>query len=352
MEETKSRAVLIDALKIAGAQLIVLHHLAFYGPMSDIAYPLAPGLIDWLSNQARMAVQLFLVVGGFLAARSLASRSKVLAEHPLDLALRRYYRLALPLIAALGFAILSSGVARVLLPHESTPATPSLPQFLAHLLLLQNLLGFEALSAGIWYISIDFQLYVLLVGLLWLFQSRAPAAVGLLAVASLFYFNRIPVWDDWALYFFAAHAMGALAYWASKREKPLPLFVFMATVVVLALTLDFRPRIAIALSTAILLGLAYQRIRVPAAWAHRLNFLGDISYSVFLIHYPVCLLLNAIFGSVFPRDPAANAFGLLIAWSFSLLSGALFHRYIEKPSGLWLARKVSDRLAARTGTAG
>ncbi|MCC6658963.1 MAG: acyltransferase, partial [Rhodocyclaceae bacterium] len=196
------------------------------------------------------------------------------------------------------------------------------------------------------YISIDFQLYVLLVGLLWLFQSRAPAAVGLLAVASLFYFNRMPVWDDWALYFFAAYAMGALAYWASKRENPLPLLVFMATVVVPALTLDFRPRIAVALATAILLGLAYQRIRLPAAWTLRLNFLGDISYSVFLIHYPVCLLLNAIFGSVFPGDPAANAFGLFLAWGLSLMAGALFHRYVEAPAGRWLGCRAKRASAS------
>ncbi|MEY4755596.1 MAG: hypothetical protein RJA34_494, partial [Pseudomonadota bacterium] len=29
------RLALIDALKAIGAQFIVLHHLAFYGPMSD-----------------------------------------------------------------------------------------------------------------------------------------------------------------------------------------------------------------------------------------------------------------------------------------------------------------------------
>ena len=52
------------------AQLIVLHHLAFYGPMSDRVRPYAPLLIGWLDAHARLAVQVFLVIGGFLAARS------------------------------------------------------------------------------------------------------------------------------------------------------------------------------------------------------------------------------------------------------------------------------------------
>jgi hypothetical protein len=36
-----SRLAFIDALKAVACQLIVLHHLAFYGPMSDHAYSLA-----------------------------------------------------------------------------------------------------------------------------------------------------------------------------------------------------------------------------------------------------------------------------------------------------------------------
>ena len=59
-----SRLPFIDALKAVAVQLIVLHHLAFYGPMSDHAYALIPDLISWLSQHARAVVQVFLVIGG------------------------------------------------------------------------------------------------------------------------------------------------------------------------------------------------------------------------------------------------------------------------------------------------
>ncbi|HSV53424.1 MAG TPA: acyltransferase, partial [Burkholderiaceae bacterium] len=55
------RLPLIDALKAVACVMIVWHHLAFYGPMSDIAQPLAPRLISWLYDYGRMAVQVFLV---------------------------------------------------------------------------------------------------------------------------------------------------------------------------------------------------------------------------------------------------------------------------------------------------
>lgn len=337
MQQHCTRLPLIDALKAIAAQLIVLHHLAFYGPMSDTAYGLAPALFDWLYENGRLAVQVFLVVGGFLAARSLASRPAPPVEQPLLLIWRRYCRLAIPLMAALVLAVACAAAARALLPLPSTPAAPSLPQLLAHLLLLQDLLGYETLSAGLWYVAIDFQLYALMVALVWLFRQRAVLAVAALATACLFHFNRIAAWDAWALYFFGAYALGALAWWASERKRALPALALMTAVGALALMLDFRSRIAVALITAVLLGLTFWR--VPPLSPRPLSFLADISYSVFLVHYPVCLVVNAAFGRAFPADPAANALGLLLAWGLSLLAGVLFHRHVEKPAGIWLGRR-------------
>ena len=82
--------VLINCLKAGAAQLIVLHHLAFYGPMSDQALPLMPALIEWLDKHGRLAVQVFLVIGGFLAAKSLSPHGQVTSVNPLKTVLRRY----------------------------------------------------------------------------------------------------------------------------------------------------------------------------------------------------------------------------------------------------------------------
>lgn len=76
------RLPFIDALKALASQLIVLHHLAFYGPMSDYARSLAPETMSWFYSNARIAVQVFLVVGGFLAAQSL-TRNGIFGDKPL-----------------------------------------------------------------------------------------------------------------------------------------------------------------------------------------------------------------------------------------------------------------------------
>ncbi|MDX9945178.1 MAG: acyltransferase, partial [Azonexus sp.] len=76
---------LIDALRALASQLVLVHHLAFYGPLATALAVEFSDLSQWLIDYARMAVQIFLVVGGFLAARSLAPQGVLLARQPFAL---------------------------------------------------------------------------------------------------------------------------------------------------------------------------------------------------------------------------------------------------------------------------
>ncbi len=289
MTGATSRLAFVDALKALASQLIVLHHLAFYGPMSDHAYSLAPTVISWLSQDARMAVQAFLVIGGFLAARGIAPFGALLSSQPLMLLLKRYLKLVAPLLVAVLIAIACAAIARTLMTHDSVPGWPTLPQVLAHALLLQGLLGYEGLSAGVWYIAIDFQLFALLVGVLWLARvlGRRDAAVAVagallvttLALSSLYYFNRDGDWDNWGVYFFGAYALGIASYWATNQRRTLGWLLPMLGLVITALLLDYRPRIAVALLVALMLAFA-ARCGLLEYWpkSRLIAYLGQISY--------------------------------------------------------------------------
>lgn len=346
MHVVASRLVFIDALRAFASQLIVLHHLAFYGPMSDAAHELAPALISWLSRDARIAVQVFLVIGGFLAARILAPGGKLIARNLFTVLKTRYLKLALPYCVALLFSIVGADIAVALMTHDSIPSAPTVQQLVAHTLLLQNILGYDALSAGVWYIAIDFQLFALLLGALWL--ARAIGAtingtrilsllfVSLLALASLFYFNRDASWDNWAMYFFGSYALGALTYWAADRKVSANWLMLIAGVTMVALLVDFRSRIAIALLVALALGFVHrQALRADRPRALVVAYLGQISYSIFLVSFPVCLIVNALFSHFAVHDPTANALGMCIAWAASTAAGALFYHAVESRTHYW-----------------
>ncbi|QOL50620.1 acyltransferase family protein [Massilia litorea] len=337
---------LINLLKAVAAQLIVLHHLAFYGPMADRARPLMPDLFDWLAGDARIAVQIFLVIGGFLAAKSLSPQGLGTQRNPLGTMWRRYVKLAPPFIVATLLAALASAIASAWMTHESISSAPSVTQLAAHVLLLHSVLGYESLSAGAWYVAIDFQLYAGAALLLWLCGRLsgglhrpwlAPVMMTVVVVSSLFYFNRDADWDVWAPYFFGSYGLGMLAWWAGdparKPRTVVVLFLMMVVPTLAALTLDFRSRIAVALSVAcVLMLLGRVRVRSSTGWSLA-NWLGKNSYSIFLVHFPVCLVVNAAFTRFVPVDVAWQAVGTLIAWAASLAGGAAFFRWVEAPLG-------------------
>jgi peptidoglycan/LPS O-acetylase OafA/YrhL len=352
---------LVNLLKAVSAQLIVLHHLAFYGPMADHVRPLMPELIDWLNVDARVAVQVFLVVSGFLAAKSLSPGGLPGAAQPLHAVWRRYAKLAPPFLAATLLAVGANALAGAWMAHGSISAPPGFGQLGAHALLLHSVLGYESLSAGAWYVAIDFQLYAAMMLLLWLSGLLAggrplrwllPLLVLACVCASLMHFNLDSGWDNWAPYFFGSYGLGVLAWWASDaKRRPLAVALLLAMLLLptlASLVLDFRVRIAVALAVACAL-FAFGRAKV-AAGAGRpwplVHALAQTSYSVFLIHFPVCLVVNAAFSRFAPAAPYWQAAGMAVAWGASVAAGAAFHRWVEVPLGhavTLAARRVGAR---------
>ena len=375
------RQPLIDALKVVASQLIVLHHLAFYGPMADHAQPLVPALFDWLGDHARIAVQVFLVLGGYLAIQRIAPLGRPAPWTDLGRRLvDRYLRLMLPLALALVIAVAAAALARRWMAHDSVPDAPQALQVLAHLLLAQDLLGLEALSAGVWYVAIDFQLYAGLAAAMalvaatqrWLRGPRlgfhavgadtdrasgaAPWVLTAMVTASAIYFNRQPDWDVAAPYFMAAHGLGALAAWAGAVPRAAPAWWAAVASVAVALAIDPRDRLALALVVA--LGLwawqAVRRGRSPStlnrdgaggwkAGAQALSArLARSSYAMFLVHFPVLLVVNAWFSAHVPARPWPQLGGVVLAWGASIAAGEVFHRLAERPLAAWLSRWRAD----------
>lgn len=343
------RVPLIDTIKAVAAQLIVLHHLAWFGPMSDVAATASPLLgagQSWLAEFGRYAVAAFFAAGGYLAAQTLSPHGLPSDKSPWHMIIQRYLRLVGPYAVALLLAIVSASIARQLMVHDSIGAVPDLWQFFAHLFLLHDLLDFEALSAGVWYIAIDFQLYALLVALMWVAARLnrrlasadfvGPLLIAVVALASLFFFNQRDAWDATALYFFGAYALGVGSSWAVQSARPYRFLLLLALIGMTALWFDFRPRIAVALAVALTLGLAHLHLRTSMSGNKVMASLGRMSYSLFLVHFPVCLIVNAVFHQLAPHDPYLNALGFLLAWGASNLAALLFYRHVElRLSALW-----------------
>ncbi|MGM9482522.1 acyltransferase family protein [Roseateles sp. NT4] len=356
MSNPSRRLPHIDVLKAVAAQIIVLHHLVSYGPIARAAHAALPLLASAMHQYGRMAVQIFLVVGGYLSARGLSPRGQALQAGVPELLWRRYLRLVLPFLAALALTLGISGLIASSWP-ELVPTDISLGQLLAHALLLHDVLGYEALTVGAWYVAIDLQLFALLVGLMWLARrgwrhpSRlvvGPLLVAVLALASAWVFNRQPDLDAYGLYFFAAYGLGALVHWLGLwRHRRAGLWL-LAVAILASLMLDWRDRLALALATALWLSWAQARHArgvplLPAAWAEAFARAATPSYALFLLHFPVLLLGNALLAHLPGATPEAGVVLLVGTWLLANGLALPFHRWVEAPAArfdplAWLPR--------------
>lgn len=346
----------IDLLKAVAAQVIVLHHLVSYGPIARTAHEALPQLAGLMHEYGRMAVQVFLVVAGYLGARGLSPRGGALQAGVPRLLWRRYLRLVLPFLAALALTLGVCGLIASSWP-EMVPADIGVGQLLSHALLLHDVLGYEALTAGAWYVAIDLQLFALLVGLLWLARRgwrhpgrlvAGPLLVAGVALASAFAFNRDAALDPYALYFFAAYGLGALVHWLGLWRHGRAGLALLALAIGAALLLDWRDRLALALATALWLAWAEARrtagrAALPESWAPALAAWATPSYALFLLHFPVLLLTNALLANVAGPTPALGLLLLVVTWALANWLALPFHRWIEAPAArfdplAWLPR--------------
>jgi peptidoglycan/LPS O-acetylase OafA/YrhL len=343
-------------LKVLAAQFIVLHHFSFYGPVSEALHTAWPELMGMLYTHGRIAVQIFFVVGGYLAARSLSSATGAWLA-PGEAIFRRYFRLLVPYLFALFIVVLCMSWVRPWLSADLAAPFPDGWQWLAHMAMAQSIGGVESLSAGVWYVAMDFQLFALLTLLLWLCGGgqtrRVQTTVALLCAASLLFFNRQTELDAWAVYFFGAYGLGALAWWA-RRTGPsstptAPALYARALLAgtlalgLLALAVDFRSRIALAIGVAVVLAL-WGSVAAHPQTSQRttlrvMEVLSLQSYALFLVHFPVLLLVNAAytrFGFTPETASATSALCWGIAgWAASLWAANLFYRWIESPQARW-----------------
>lgn len=282
----------------------------------------------------------------------------------------------------------------------------------AHVLYVQNILDweplrkflgvterYENLSAGFWTLCIEVQFYLLYVVGLGVAQHiarrlsrHAPAQstphrestlvllalFAPLAVLSLFLWNLDSTTDMWIIHFFCMFFLGCAAWWALDGRIPAWAFWLYVGLLVVRLSLDAREaygeelvgggtvaeglRVAagstIELKVALVAGIAVYLLG-RAGWLETalnyrwLQYLGRISYSLYLIHFPISHIVTTlgyehmkINGTL---SPAGATGWLAAALVVSLVSAHLLYTVVEAPSVRLAARFKRVEAAQPTG---
>lgn len=334
------------ALRAFAALLIVWHHFAQYPPLALWASPWLGEWLSFLEHHAR-GTQVFFVIGGYAAALTMAHRNWQGAAFGYYL-VERYCRLGLPYLLTLLLVLPVLVLARGWLPDEVLGGTVTLAQWVAHLFFLQDILGYDALSAGLWFVCINLQFSLLYALALTLrdtaggfIRCLGTLATWGLALASLFHFNLDPSWDVWVIFFFPYFFLGILLHHALRGSRADRLaFAVYLLLLVLAVSYAWRWRLVIAMVVALALLLA-ERSGLARSWprAPWLLRLGEWSFSLFLLHFPVLLLVSTLWTMAGWTSPLAASAGLFLAFAASVAAAAGFYRWVEQPAAE-LARRI------------
>lgn len=334
------RFTFVDALRGVAASTVVLFHAVEGGHITELFQTMPPFLQVFLRH-GDVGVAIFFVLSGFVIAHSLRAEEFSLAG-ALQFMLKRSIRLDPPYWAAIVLAILFSILASKVVSNRQAEAF-SVPQIASHLFYLQGLLGFKQVNPVFWTLCLEIQfysIYALLLLTRYRFVIVAAFLVSLLwptglggAAPGVF----VEFWYAFLL------GVGANSAWRSPVTRPW----FLAYVTVIAIASIYSSSVfaMVCCATAVsLLSVAVAgQLAVLLNWRW-LQFLGTISYSLYLIHNPVT---GATFRAGYlmtGRTVYTEAFWWSASLVVCLCAASLFWFFIEKPSAQ-LAKQIGERLS-------
>lgn len=348
----------IDGLRGLASVMVAISHLAH---AAAVKHPgILGGRVEELAELGRYGVQIFFVLSGFVIAHSVMAGAHSFSYLG-RFAGRRFVRLDLPYWSVIAFELallwLSGKVMVEYMRH-----LPPLPDILSHAVYLQGFLGYEHILPVFWTLCYEVQFYLVFVLSLVLLEklreagvsataARKVAAVALgvsFCVSLAIYLGRLPHFhqalfvDRWFQFAFGVMTYLFCRGLCDRRW----ILVAVATCVVAGVSLGVNAyRITSTLLTAAT-GLAIVA-SLRARWWNALlvgptmQFLGRISYSLYLLHLCVgwrtVVVVRELIGESYSTIHAYAAFA--IGMAASIAAASVMYMLIERPS-ITLARRI------------
>ncbi|WP_028967355.1 acyltransferase family protein [Sphingomonas phyllosphaerae] len=348
-----TRFELLQVLRGLAALWVVLFHVWTLQSIRTLYEAMPSPLREIVFDDGRGGVAVFFVLSGFVIAHSLWGK-QVDGRYAGTFAIRRSLRLDPAYWASIPIGL--AAAAAVAMAHGEPLPWPTPATVIGHLFYLQELLGLPDIQIVYWTLTYEVQFYIVTLLGAWAWcRARAGAptvrrAAWLLPAAFIFAAVASSLGDQhWVprgvfLNFWFAFAAGALAYAAGWRRAGAVPTIALAVIAVIALwrapgtdEVFNTP----AMLTAIGLFGASRAGWLGAGGRQRwLIGLGAISYSLYLVHFPLLVLSGSIVRRVFGDGVIADS-GKVLAYLVLCTGGAIvFWLVVEAPT---------HRLAQRYG---
>ncbi|WP_445193141.1 acyltransferase family protein [Sphingomonas sp. Tas61C01] len=342
----------IQALRGFAAMWVVLFHLSEGGHVAALKRALPGWCEHAVFDAGHLGVPIFFALSGFVIAHSLAGKEATPAFFGRFI-LRRSLRLDPAYWCAIAFAI-----ALAFLSAKVTGAAwpgIGLRTVLLHILYLQGIFGERPINDAFWTLAYEVQFYLFFVGALVarhaLARRSRPAAVGvdvfLLAVAILAALGQLdfvpkgvflPLWG--------CFYVGVMAYRAGRSN------IAIVGLGVLSIALaSYNSFTQTSAVTAVGLFFALRSGWILSGLNWRwLQFLGTISYSLYLLHSPVTGAVGFVTRRALGDTVFASVAALVLATAASVVAAWILWAIVERPTHRLAKTLFAERRGSRSTT--
>ena len=336
MIPSASRLTLIDSLRALATLAVFGFHIR----------PCVDGVAEQMVHYSWLGVQVFFAVSGFVIGLSV-SGARISPAYVCRFILRRSIRLDPPYWCVIALA-LSLLVASNALLHDRVLPVPGPAAIGAHLVYLQNLLGYGDIVDVFWSLCIEFQLYLTFISLLGLVQALSadgcsfcgragPAAIILFSCVGIASVLATPVFKlppkIYFLTYWNEFFVGVLAAWAvTKRLSSVWCVTYLLSAAIAAVLLDRNVELPTATATAIVILISGERgwLATGLNW-QLLQILGRMSYSFYLVHTIVLSRLTRLVDRAGLESDIKPYVIIPVGFIGSLVTAGLLYWFVELP---------------------
>jgi len=276
-----------------------------------------PDLFTWIGEYGQYGVHIFFVISGFVIPFSLYKAKYEIKDY-FRFLYKRALRLHPPYLIALAMTLIISG-ASYKYRHLSNPETP--------LTIFKSLFYAHAPADNpvFWTLRIEAEYYIFM-GIFFVLISKFTKISIAIGIPLLLFASQTLITEYIGLLnfivFFLIGTLGYLIY--ISIFPPVLEIIFLLALIIFAFVY-YEQAACIAATATIVIILQYKK-QVHSV----LEFPGEISYSVYLIHFPLGIkIINLATNHIHPNYYWVLFFAVSV---ICLLVGWVFWNWIEKPS--------------------
>lgn len=289
-------------------------------------------IIEQISRYGFLGVEIFFIISGLVVPYSMLSNNYQITDLGRFL-IRRSARVEIPYIASIIVVLLLNYLAGLSPNFKGGGFVLDFSELFSNIFYLSDFLN-ESWYQPLYYtLKIEFQYYIFIGLLLTLFLSKKKVILVMVLLSMLFlsFLNTIELFK-----YFNLFSIGILTFLYKTEKLNLNYYIFYILILLGVVNYQFQLEVVLVSLFSILYILFINRS------SKFLDFLGKISFSLYLIHIPIGgKIINL--GLRFVQQDYQKYLLLCIAFIASIVFAYLFYSFIESPA-LKLSKKIKYNL--------